>query len=949
METFRFRLGFVDLYQAEPSHLDPPLPLAYEGIPNNKRPRVPVLRVFGSTDTGQKVCAHIHGAFPYIYIDYDGNLDPDEGAIVANKKPYLVAAAQRSLHQSIDDTLASSFRHERRSRSAAFVAHISLVKGIPFYGYHVGYRLYFKIYLLNPSYTLRLAELLRRGAILGRRSQPYESHLQYRSQWMIDYNLYGCAYINCKKACFRAPLPPHDTTKAGTRWTDRSIPSNLVLDPVSSPRQSYCELEVDIQVQDILNRHEIKERPVHYDIDERNTAAAFDEKLVPSLASLWHEEAKRRRGLAAGVPTVSPFSTSELVPMSAGQRSEAGGKWIHEDEYRTQLHDRIVGHLGPLGQPSLSLFRETIRPAPFFDTVETVFASVAELHPSNISSQKSSYGISAVTEDLQEEIDQDEALPSWILDQNYKTADETEEAMHTYIPEDTGNHANDADNLKLDSQYGNPKRPWKRSDNRRATDMAQSYGSHCWRSSSIRLYPTQEVLSIEKLRNMGVYRVDDPVDASDGFLKHYVQRQEHDFLAPEPSKFITDIATSPGSTQSKPSKQPHHISSSRPAINGKIPFTVSKGVSNPRKLPKGDTKESLPSDYEPLSPSSQHTQMEAASDADDAQSYSTITGPTSTGINSAVAEYAHAVTHSFNTPKAEKSVIYAPRLPSVHEVLATVSENSQPSVIYQDPFYSNEDDVPDYRREYAGKDLCRETNSVYNLPPFDMKGPPDPAQGVKYLDPHFDEALELASEDMRKQCTIRVWEFMPTLPTRDEVVSFFQVPPSRPKRVRPPKMIAKKPADPAQPVENASSSSEEPAPPHEYDRLRLFHAEGETIMSLEVHVNTRHHFVPDPIEDEIQCIFLAIQHIDSLEEDDEIMLIVISLSNRIQRSMLPQMNHVLFEEASELDVITKLVDVVRLIDPDILTGYEIHGSSWGYIIERGREHYDYNLCDEISR
>lgn len=48
-------------------------------------------------------------------------------------------------------------------------------------------------------------------------------------------------------------------------------------------------------------------------------------------------------------------------------------------------------------------------------------------------------------------------------------------------------------------------------------------------------------------------------------------------------------------------------------------------------------------------------------------------------------------------------------------------------------------------------------------------------------------------------------------------------------------------------------------------------------------------------------------------------------------------------EYTELDVILELVNTVRRLDPDILTGYEVHSSSWGYIIERAR-----NVWGEIS-
>lgn len=37
---------------------------------------------------------------------------------------------------------------------------------------------------------------------------------------------------------------------------------------------------------------------------------------------------------------------------------------------------------------------------------------------------------------------------------------------------------------------------------------------------------------------------------------------------------------------------------------------------------------------------------------------------------------------------------------------------------------------------------------------------------------------------------------------------------------------------------------------------------------------------------------------------------------------------------SELDLFQTLINKVRLYDPDILVGYELHNASWGYLIER---------------
>jgi DNA polymerase zeta len=72
----RFRLSVIDSVPTyEPSPYD-----------NRRSPyskellrQVPVIRIFGATDKGQRVCAHVHGVFPYVYVEYKGKLDPDSG------------------------------------------------------------------------------------------------------------------------------------------------------------------------------------------------------------------------------------------------------------------------------------------------------------------------------------------------------------------------------------------------------------------------------------------------------------------------------------------------------------------------------------------------------------------------------------------------------------------------------------------------------------------------------------------------------------------------------------------------------------------------------------------------------------------------------------------------------------------------------------------------------
>jgi len=44
---------------------------------NWSRGKVPVIRVYGCTPGGQKICLHVHHVYPYFYVRYDDDL-PDE-------------------------------------------------------------------------------------------------------------------------------------------------------------------------------------------------------------------------------------------------------------------------------------------------------------------------------------------------------------------------------------------------------------------------------------------------------------------------------------------------------------------------------------------------------------------------------------------------------------------------------------------------------------------------------------------------------------------------------------------------------------------------------------------------------------------------------------------------------------------------------------------------------
>jgi DNA polymerase zeta len=72
----RMRLSAIDFVQSYDHS-----PFDNRRSPFSKGPlrSVPTIRIFGATDKGQRVVAHVHGVLPYVYVKYEGALDPESG------------------------------------------------------------------------------------------------------------------------------------------------------------------------------------------------------------------------------------------------------------------------------------------------------------------------------------------------------------------------------------------------------------------------------------------------------------------------------------------------------------------------------------------------------------------------------------------------------------------------------------------------------------------------------------------------------------------------------------------------------------------------------------------------------------------------------------------------------------------------------------------------------
>ncbi|WVQ78404.1 hypothetical protein IAT38_000490 [Cryptococcus sp. DSM 104549] len=344
--------------------------------PGNLPAQVPVIRIFGSTPSAQKVCANIHLCYPYFYVPYPmDSTDP--------LRPERVVKMCQRFAVSLNHAICLAMRQNPTSTSNAanfgggvdprhlHVVSVMLVKGTPFYGYHMGYSYFLKVSLANPARMYIALEQLRKPNVLGREWQPHEAHMNHVLQVMCDFDLYGCGWLDLAGGTFRDPLPPGDpfdspsSTPAGGRLdilNSLTIPSHMIYPPgLSPPKDSYTALEIDILPHHILNRQRLTPRLLHHDLVELlHKPLDPNEKLVPAVAELWEDERRRRasKGLSVGSAGMMPESggmdgrTMEELGYkvkkegkegeeSGEENKNIGGDWKISEELWEMLEERM--------------------------------------------------------------------------------------------------------------------------------------------------------------------------------------------------------------------------------------------------------------------------------------------------------------------------------------------------------------------------------------------------------------------------------------------------------------------------------------------------------------------------------------------------------------------------------------------------------------------------------
>jgi DNA polymerase zeta len=855
----------------------------------------------------------------------------------------------------------------------------------------VGYKPFLKVYLLNPSNMTRLADLLIQGAVLARPFQPHESHMQYLAQWMCDYNLFGCGYIDCERVRFRRPVPEqNELSIVEHKWHDGSVSPESLLREDEFPRQSHCSIEIDICVQDILNRREIKPRTLHQDFLERFNELGPDEKFVHSMAGLWKDETKRRKKKMGLVdPGSSPFPPEVLVSMSADSRAEKGN-WIHEEEYRELMGILIDQERKASGDEDVE-FNEFIKPESSASQIQTALESVEDLYPENILK----YDETSATTSIQDP--SESARAALVNAESISQAQEEDD--------DDGYHSDEevAREIAMGQKMPGSGDLTAQEDARLAKHTASnnhlpeigSDSGDILSSSSPSNSMTKEITGRTLVgKNQRITKRNQ--SQNEEILDEIATIKKRKLYQSSPSELVKDksnsFSVSNGSLSTGKTPTPRRVTFqqsssernessdltegapptssqlSQGSINAKSATTLAFPVVKNSHDPDTGLRLSQRSEYSnsqtfrtpaPKQVAPSNSKPNRITPGTIQKSVSLVTSPTTSRPTPQLLKTTSNLKAEFNMSSVSKVFLLATPPPTAEEVLSTIAEYGLPSAIFQDAYYSDETDVPERPREYAGREFKLESNTLPFLPKFDPAATSSAIAGEKTAIVRDRGKEERIAGRRSKQCNLRNWELVAPPPSATEVEQWL-IKEQRAKSISRDEGKSSKPSKEVPHADTHLSQIDGPTQKHggfKYSQKeKSTSVEHETqymsIMSLEVHINTRGSLAPNPEEDRIECIFWCVESCDGrMGNKYEAGILTLSMDDgivqHIGRTVNPDVS--VEHEEDELEMLNKMIDIVRHHDPDILTGYEVHNGSWGYIMERARLKYEFNVSDEFSR
>ncbi|CAG9530449.1 unnamed protein product [Cercopithifilaria johnstoni] len=225
--------------------------------------KVPIIRMFGILETGQKCCIHVHGVFPYIVIRSGVQFTPEFALLLRNKINKIVLDYNPRYKFNIDYAIYQ----------------IKPIIARSLYGYHKDNENFVKILCYSPLQLRIVANALQKEARKDSIFQVYESHVPYILQFFVDHSIFGMDLVNFISVKFRISPQQNFSDFYYQDLKVENIVNNMELVSPLLPCTTAA-VECDVFSADISN------------VSVHSTSELFNN---PGLNYIWQDEQRRRQ------------------------------------------------------------------------------------------------------------------------------------------------------------------------------------------------------------------------------------------------------------------------------------------------------------------------------------------------------------------------------------------------------------------------------------------------------------------------------------------------------------------------------------------------------------------------------------------------------------------------------------------------------------------------------
>ncbi|VBB26657.1 unnamed protein product [Acanthocheilonema viteae] len=258
--------------------------------------KVPIIRMFGILQTGQKCCVHVHGVFPYIVIRSGVQFTPEFALLLRNKINAIVSDCNPLYKFNINFAIYQ----------------IKSITARSLYGYHKDNENFVQILCYSPLQLRIVANALQKEAKKNSMFQVYESHVPYILQFFVDHSIFGMDLVNFSSVKFRVSPKQNFSDFYYQDLKVENIVNNVELVSPLLP-STTAAVECDVFSADINN------------VSLHSTSVSCLEMFNPGLNYIWQDEQRRRQE-----------KSEELIDESQKERPSPNTE--KENDYLNRLH-----------------------------------------------------------------------------------------------------------------------------------------------------------------------------------------------------------------------------------------------------------------------------------------------------------------------------------------------------------------------------------------------------------------------------------------------------------------------------------------------------------------------------------------------------------------------------------------------------------------------------------